>query len=210
MKIKICGICRPEDADAAVEEGADLLGFVFAPSPRRADPAVVRPVVRRLPAHVEAVGVFLNQPVDEVRRTLESAGLSIAQLHGSETPEEAAALGARVIKSFTTYGRQSLEALAGWDAWAFLLDVPKGAGGRSAVDPDFALCARKYGRVFLAGRLHAGTVGDAIRRVRPFGVDVASGVESAPGVKDRAAVRAFIRAARAAHRDTQTVKVSVR
>lgn len=210
MKIKICGICRPEDADAAVEEGADFLGFVFASSPRRADPETVRTIVRRLPSSVEAVGVFLNQPVEEVRRTLGTAGLSIAQLHGSETPEEAAAVGARIIKSFTTYSRQSLEALSRWDAWAFLLDVPKGAGARSAVDPDFAHCARKYGRVFLAGRLNAANVDEGIRRVRPFGVDVASSIESAPGVKDRAAIRAFIRAARAAHRDTQTVKVSVR
>ncbi|MFN3484380.1 MAG: phosphoribosylanthranilate isomerase [Planctomycetota bacterium] len=210
IKVKICGVTRVADALQAAEEGADYVGLIFAPSPRRVDLRAAQEIVAHLPADVEPVGVFLNQPLDEVRRTLERTGIRVAQLHGQESPEYCRRLGVPVIKTFDTYTEESLERLKTYDAFAYLLDVPKGAGTRSRIDPDWARLAKRHGRVFLAGKLTAETVGDLVARVRPFGVDVCSATEKSPGVKDFAKVRAFIRAAREAHRHSTRIKVRLR
>jgi len=210
LKIKICGITTPADALMSLEEGADLLGFIFCKSPRTVTARTAREIVRRLPDARQGVGVFNDQPLDEVRSILAETGLTVAQLHGHETPEYASALGVPVIKSFTEFTAEALEGLRKYDCWAYLLDVPKGQAARTAIDPDFAVCAKKYGKVIASGKLNPDNVYEVIRRIRPFGVDSASGTESAPGLKDRAKVRAFVQNARLADRETQRIKVTVR
>jgi phosphoribosylanthranilate isomerase len=195
VKVKICGCTRVDDALAAAEEGADFVGFVFAPSPRRAETAVARDAVRGLPRGTRAVGVFMDQPLDEVRSVLDRTGIGIAQLHGAESPADCAALGVLVIKAFVGLDERALPRLAEYDVYARLLDLPKGDPA-AQLDPDLARKAKKHGRLLLAGRLTPDRVGPLVRAVDPWGVDVAGGVESAPGVKDRELVRSFIRAAR--------------
>ncbi len=201
LKIKICGVTSAADAEAAAEEGADYIGLIFARSPRRIDAGTARDVVRNLPKGVEPVGVFMNQPLGEVRDILEVAGLRIAQLHGDETPDYARRVGVPVIKAFDTFDDATLERLRSFEAFAFLLDVPKGGGRRRPIDPDWALSAKRHGRVILAGNLDAGNVGPLVSRVRPYGVDCCAATERSPGIKDRSKIRDFIRAARQAYQD---------
>lgn len=210
MKIKICGITNPADADLALSEGADLLGFIFCKSPRSIDVRTAREIVRHLPDTRPGVGVFMDQPLADVRAILQETGLTMAQLHGRETAEYAHALGVPVIKTFTAFSAESLEALRKYDSWAYLLDVPKGVGARTKIDSEWAVCAKKFGRVFASGRLTAENVHEAIHRIRPYGVDCASGTERAPGRKDPGRLRAFIQATRTADAETQSVKVEVR
>lgn len=210
LKIKICGVTSVPDAVAAAEAGADYVGLIFARSPRRIDPRIAREIVAELPKGVEPVGVFMNQPLDEVRGILDATGLGIAQLHGEETPRVCKELGVPVIKTFDTFSDASLERLKKYDAFAFLLDVPKGGGGRSRIDPEWAILAKRHGRVILAGKLTPENVADLVVRVRPYGVDSCSGTEQAPGIKDRSKVRDFILAARAAHKETTKIRVKTR
>ena len=212
LKIKICGITRPEDAVAAAEEGADYIGLIFAKSARKIDVKTAQDILWTLPKGVEAVGVFMNQTLDEVRRILDATGLKTAQLHGDESPRFCKELGAPVIKTFDTFNDGSLDQLKKYDAFAFLLDLPKGggAGARAQVDPEWATLAKRHGKVLLAGKLTADSVGPMIRKVRPWGVDVCSATEKSPGVKDRAKLRDFIQSAREAHKDTTKIKVRTR
>jgi phosphoribosylanthranilate isomerase len=212
LKIKICGITRPEDAVAAAEEGADYVGLIFAKSARRIDVKMAQDILWTLPKGVEAVGVFMNQTLDEVRRILDATGLRTAQLHGDESPRFCKELGAPVIKSFDTYNDVSLDRLKKFDAFAFLLDLPKGggAGARAQIDPEWATLAKRHGKVLLAGKLTPESVGSMIRKVRPWGVDVCSATEKSPGVKDRSKLRDFIQAAREAHKETTRIKVRTR
>jgi phosphoribosylanthranilate isomerase len=212
LKIKICGITSVADAVAAVEEGADYIGLIFAKSARKIDVKTAQDILWNLPKGVEAVGVFMNQPLDDVRRILDVTGLKTAQLHGDESPRYCRELGVPVIKAFDTFSDGSLEKLKKFDAFAFLLDLPKGggAGARAQIDPEWATLAKRHGKVLLAGKLTSDSVGDMIRRVRPWGVDVSSGVEKAPGVKDRSKVRAFVGAAREAFKETTRIKVRTR
>jgi phosphoribosylanthranilate isomerase len=199
VNIKICGISSRRDADLAVAEGADLLGFVFMKGPRRIDPREAREIVKSLPANVNSVGVFRNQPQDEVRSVLAESGVGAAQLNGGEPPEYAAALGVRVIKTFPTFTRRSLEDLARYDSFAYLADP----GSRGAVDADWAACAKKFGRVMVAAPADFGALHELIHRVRPWGVD-------ATGVKDPERIRALVGAVRAAEQDSQKIRVTIR
>lgn len=212
LKIKICGITRPADVVAAAEEGADYVGLIFAKSARKIDVKTAQDILRVLPKGVEAVGVFMNQPMAEIRRILDETGLKIAQLHGDESPLSCKVLGAPVIKTFDTFNEGSLERLKQYDALAFLLDLPKGggAGARAAIDPEWAALAKRHGKVLLAGKLTADSVGAMIHKVRPWGVDVCSATEKSPGVKDRAKLRDFIQAARAAFKETRSINVKTR
>ena len=207
LKVKICGITNVPDSLAAAEEGADYVGLIFARSPRQVDLRSAREIVRQLPRGVEPVGVFLDQSLVDVRHLLDATGLGVAQLHGAETPGFAKDLGVPVIKTFDTFSDASIERLKAYDAFAFLLDVPKGEGARARprIDAGWALLAKRHGRVILAGKLDAANVGELVRRVRPFGVDSCRGTERAPGLKDRAKVRDFIQAARAAHKETTKI-----
>ncbi|HZN63388.1 MAG TPA: phosphoribosylanthranilate isomerase [Planctomycetota bacterium] len=206
MHIKICGIASKRDADAALAEGADSLGFAFMRGPRRADPRFVREIIRSLPDTFLSVGVFRNQPLDDVRSILTESGVRAAQLNGSEPPEFAAALGVPVIKAFSTFTRRSLEEVSRYDSFAYLADP----GGRGAVDADWAACAKKFGRVLVSAPPDVGALHDMIHRVRPWGVDAAGCTDSAPGVKDPARIRAVVAAVRAAAHDTQKIRVTIR
>ncbi len=198
-RVKVCGLVRRDDALRAADLGADALGFVFAPgSRRRADPERVARIVEELPPFVVAVGVFRDQPLDEVRALARACRLDLVQLHGSEDMAYIQRLGLRVIKAFGVGPGWSPEALEAYRALgAFLLDAPGGGTGRT-IPWGAARRARRYGRVVLAGGLHAGNVAEAVRRVRPWAVDAASGTEAAPGVKDPEKMEAFLRAVREA------------
>ncbi len=210
LRVKICGITSVADALLAAEEGADYLGLIFAKSARKIEVKRAHDVLWNLPKGVQAVGVFMDQPIDEVRGILDATGLKIAQLHGDESPRYCKELGVQVIKTFDTFSNGSLDKLKTYDAYAFLLDLPKGAAARSHLDPEWATLAKRHGHVMLAGKLTGQNVGDLVVRVRPYGVDSCSGTEKSPGVKDRAKVRDFIQAARAAHKETTRIKVKTR
>jgi phosphoribosylanthranilate isomerase len=212
LKVKICGVTRPADALAAAEAGADFIGLIFAKSPRQVDVPRAREIVKALPKGVEAVGVFMNHPLAELRETAAAVGLRLVQLHGDENADYCRAAGVPVIKTFDTFNDASLDRLKAYDAYAFLLDLPKGAGpkGRARIDLEWALVAKRHGKILLAGKLDPENVGAAVRRVRPWGVDTCRCTEKSPGIKDPAKIRDFIQAARLAHKETTRIKVRTR
>jgi len=201
MFLKICGITRLSDAEHAVRYGATALGFVFWPqSPRAVSVDRAAAIVRALPEAVTKVGVFVNEELDIVRRVVEASGIGVVQLHGDETPEYAGDLGLPVLRSVTL--ERFDEARVEWpESATFLLDaadpVRRGGTGRP-VDWAGAAEAARRRRVILAGGLTPENVADAIATVRPFGVDVSSGVEEAPGVKDVAKIARFLSSAQQA------------
>jgi phosphoribosylanthranilate isomerase len=201
MFIKVCGITRASDARHAVEQGATALGFVLWPkSPRAVTVERAAEIIAELPSHVMTVGVFVNEPVDSIRSAAEHARLTAVQLHGNEPPAYADALDWPVIRAVSV---GDIDVAA--DAWsadtALLVDnidpVRRGGTGR-AVDWTRAADVAKTRKVVLAGGLTPENVATAIRVVHPFGVDVSSGVESAPGLKDLDKVTQFISNARLA------------
>jgi phosphoribosylanthranilate isomerase len=201
--VKICGVTNEADALAAVEAGADALGFMFYPaSPRHVAAAVVSEIVHRLPPQVLTFGVFVNPVFEEARAIAASCGLGGIQLHGDEPPELCARFAPlKVWKAFRIRDDNSLKPLPRYAVDAWLLDAHsfKALGGTGErFNWELAVRARSLGRpVVLAGGLTPENIADAVRQVRPWGVDVSSGVEAAPGQKDHAKVRAFIRAAKA-------------
>lgn len=202
-RVKICGVTRVEDALAAVRAGADALGFNFWPrSKRYLPPADARAIVRRLPAFVTAVGVFVDPSRDEALRAVEASGVAVAQLHGDEPPELCASLPLPVLKGIRLGGRKDLAQLVAYDVAGFLLDAPSAGYGGSGTTCDWALAAEVARElpVVLAGGLGPDNVAEAVRQVRPWAVDVASGVEAAPGVKDEEKVRRFVERAKEAVR----------
>jgi len=203
VKVKICGITRAEDAAAAVAAGADLLGFVFHDgSPRHVSVAAAAAMARNIPPHVVRVGLFVNAPEADVTAALRACGLQLLQFHGDEPPEYCRQFPVMTMKAFRMRDAETLRQLPEYPTAAWLLDafVPGARGGTGhTFNWELAVAAVKLGRpVFLAGGLTPDNVADAVRRVRPFAVDVSSGVEAAPGVKDAARMRAFIAAAKAA------------
>jgi phosphoribosylanthranilate isomerase len=196
VKVKICGNTTLDDAIAAVQGGADAVGFIFyRKSPRAVEPKAAADIVARLPPFVVPVGVFVNEDLAVVRRIMEECRIPLAQLHGDETPQYCLELGRPVIKAIRVRDQRDLERLASYQVSGFVLDafvegVPGGTG--VTVDWDLVSEAQMLGPIILAGGLTPDNVVEAIRRVRPYGVDVSSGVEAAPGVKDHAKVRAFI------------------
>jgi phosphoribosylanthranilate isomerase len=202
MLVKICGITRLEDAEAAVELGAGALGFVFWPkSPRYVDPERARAIAAQLPAFVTTVGVFVDQPPRLVNGVAARVGLSAVQLHGDETTEMLDHIDRPVVKAFGL-AATPVEAADAWPARVRLLidahDPEKRGGTGRTVDWARAAAIAARRPVLLAGGLTPANVADAIRAVRPFGLDISSGVESAPGLKDRARLRALFEAV-AAH-----------
>jgi phosphoribosylanthranilate isomerase len=199
MFVKICGITRPIDAQNAVRLGATALGFVFWPeSPRAVAPERVAEIVATVPTPVMTVGVFVNEELDVVRRIVASTGIGVVQLHGDESPDYAAALEVPVFRSVTLAAFEA--ASRAWpEQTTFLLDaadpVRRGGTGRT-LDWSRAAAAARRSRVILAGGLTPANVADAIAVVQPFGVDVSSGVEEAPGVKDGEKVKRFLDQAR--------------
>lgn len=199
MFVKICGITSEEDALLAVAMGADAVGFVFAPSPRQVAAGLVRDIVRRLPPEVLTVGVFRDEAAERVVDIVNSTGLRAAQLHGRETAEQTKWTRQRVpfvIKGFAA-GDPALERADDFGADAVLVDS-HAPGSGEVFDWSLAEGAPVNRRVILAGGLTPENVAEAIERVRPWGVDVSTGVEDGPGRKDARKVRDFVRNARAA------------
>jgi phosphoribosylanthranilate isomerase len=208
VRVKICGITNWLDARAACDAGADALGFNFyAKSPRVISPAAAWDMRKKLPPFVAAVGVFVNWKAGPVNSLAASLQLSAAQLHGDETPQVAAEVARRVpvIKAFRIRKDFSLAQLAKFAAAAaILLDgAQAGQYGGTGKTTDWALAdkaARKH-RIILSGGLNPENVAEAIRAVRPYAVDVASGVESRPGKKDAGKLREFLREVERASRE---------
>ena len=200
-KIKICGIKTVDDALAAIDLGADLIGFNFYPkSPRYVEVDHCRGIMStvRKYGYVKYVGVFVNASVEEIRATMETCGLSLAQLHGDETADMLSALAGKAFKAFRGIP-QNTDGFARDDAPALLVDASvKGAYGGTGVTADWndaAVLAKKY-PLLLAGGLTPENVAEAVRQVRPWGVDVASGVESGAGEKDARKMKAFVQSVR--------------
>jgi phosphoribosylanthranilate isomerase len=195
--VKICGVTRPADAEAAARAGADLIGMIlWAPSPRSVDRERARRVREAIPAGVEAVGVFVDEDPDLVAELADELRLDRVQLHGSEPPA--------VVERF---GARALRGVRDGDASEVPAGVPvvfdRAFGEWPSLEAHRAhwAAARELGRgraVLLAGALDAGTVAEAVRQAAPYGVDTARGVESAPGIKDHEAIRRFVEAAKGA------------
>jgi len=201
VQIKICGITNVEDALAAVSAGADALGFVFHPaSPRYVTPGQARGIIGALPAPVCTVGVFVNLPVVEVLQIAEMCGLDVIQLHGAESREYCRRIPReRLIKALSFRSEEEFALAADYPVKAFLVDahdpVRFGGTGKTCDWNVARKVAERYPLV-LAGGLRAKNIAAALETVRPFAVDVSSGVESAPGKKDHAKLRALIAAVR--------------
>ena len=202
MFVKICGITRLEDAQAAVAAGADALGFVFWPdSPRRVAIDMAKRIAAK--ASVTTVGVFVDQPAEDVNRIADEVGLGVVQLHGAESLAYARTIARPVWKALTLD--------ASIDAWpddvTILLDahdpVRKGGTGRT-IDWKRAADIAKRRRVILAGGLKAENVGEALANVQPYGIDVSSGVEREPGMKDVGRLRALFEAVNGSHHQTRS------
>ena len=196
VRVKICGITNRGDAGAAVEAGADALGFIFAPSTRKVSPQAAREIIRSLPPFVIKVGVFVNERISIIREIVEWCGINVIQFHGSESPEVVRRFYPASIKAFKMKAPESVEAISAYRMGAALLDTyyPSLEGGTGkAFNWSWALAAKKAGvPVILSGGLNPDNVRDAIQMVHPYAVDVASGVESSPGKKDRNKVQDFI------------------
>ena len=199
MWVKICGTTSEEDALAAAALGADAVGFIFAPSPRRVTAVQAYDIVRRLPPEILAVGVFRDETPKRVVDICRRVGLGGAQLHGHETAADTRLVRQRVplvIKAFTA-GDDALDELDEYGADAVLIDSPEPGSGR-VFDWSLAQGVPAGRRLILAGGLGPDNVVEAVTRAAPWGVDVCSGVEAAPGRKDAVKLRAFIAAAKAA------------
>jgi phosphoribosylanthranilate isomerase len=203
MQIKICGIMSSNDALACAAAGVDLIGLNFyEESPRYIGPDQARSIRQTLPSSVQAVGIFVDSSVGEIRRIAHDVGLRMVQLHGSESPEMCAELaqGFEVIKALRIDGEFEARRVSAYPACTILLDTydEERAGGTGEVgDWELARQTRKFAtRLILAGGLNPENVAEAIAIVNPDGVDVCSSLESAPGVKDLGRVRQFVAAAR--------------
>jgi phosphoribosylanthranilate isomerase len=205
VRVKICGLTRVEDALAAVELGADALGFVFAPSPRRVSPEQARAIIRELPPLVQTVGVFVDEDPERVEYTARYCDLDLLQFHGGESPAYCRGFGRRAIKALRLRSRRELPGVSEYAgaAGALLLDtlVPGQQGGTGRTfDWDLALEAARYGRIIVAGGLNPENVAAAISAAKPYGVDASSGLEREPGIKDHGKMARFIERAREAAR----------
>lgn len=196
--VKICGLTTEEDALLAVAVGADALGFIFAPSKRQVTASRVADIVKRLPREITTVAVFRDETPTRIRQIVNQTGVTAVQLHGHETPDIVAEvkLDVRTVFKAVPAGSEAFMQAHEFGADAILVDNPNPGSGqlfdwRLAEDAPFSV------PLILAGGLDPTNVADAIRKVRPWGVDVASGVERAPGIKDPILVRDFVAAARA-------------
>lgn len=195
-KVKICGITNVEDALQAVAAGADALGFVlYDKSPRFVSPLEAQKIIVELPPFVTTVGLFVNEPVPQIRRIMTAARLDVVQLHGDEPPEKCLIEPLRVIKALRVRDAASLQGVDRYQVSALLLDAwSDDAYGGTGKRFDWQLARRLTGKrpLILAGGLTPENVIDAVRLVKPYAVDVSSGVEAAPGKKDHQKVAEFI------------------
>jgi phosphoribosylanthranilate isomerase len=199
-RVKICGITSERDAASAIEAGADALGFVFyEKSPRFVTREIARDIIAKVPPFITTVGVFVNETADVIKGLREFVPLDRVQLHGDEDPEFSELLGPGVIKALRIKGEEDILVLKDYNATAFLLDAfvdGKPGGTGATFDWAIALEAKRYGRIILSGGLTPENVAEAVVRAAPYAVDVSSGVESSPGVKDPDKIRRFIEEAK--------------
>lgn len=204
LRIKICGMTNLKDALAAVEYGADAVGFIFyKKSPRAIAPAMAKNIVSQLPPFITTVGVFVDEKTSEIEKIVNYVGLNAIQLHGSELPEDCN-LSKKVIKAIRIKDLTDIKILKRYKTVsAFLLDThslhaPGGTG--QIFNWNIARKAKRFGRIILAGGLTPENVEDAIKQVQPYGVDVATGVEgNTKGIKDHRKLKLFIERARRAY-----------
>jgi len=213
-QIKICGVTSANDARACVELGADMIGFNFyRKSPRYIEPADVRRIFDALPAQIRAVGVFVDADRAEIRKVAKTAGVRCVQLHGHTTPESCNELAEefRVIRALSTDARFEPQQTAAFPDCDVLIDAyhPELRGGTGQTcDWSAAQAAMRYTRfLILSGGLTARNVGSAIAVVAPHAVDVCSGIESAPGVKDHRKLKQFINVVRTAERSAPATSI---
>lgn len=196
MFVKICGIKTVEAAQIAATSGTDFLGFIFAESSRKIEPEAAAKIVKELPASVKTVGVFANQTEEEVRKIASVVGLDYIQLHGEESAEFSKNMPLPVIKAFSIKSNEDFKKLENYPATYFLVDLPKNPksslNNRKTLDwTALSSASLPLEKIILAGGLTAENVAEAVGIVKPFGVDVASGVET-DGVKDEQKMRAFV------------------
>lgn len=200
-QVKICGITNVADAQVAIDAGADLLGLIFyPPSPRYVTLEQARAIVACLPTGCQAVGVFVNSPVETMTQMVEQCGLHLLQLHGEESPAVCQQVPCPVIKTFRFNAHVQPAMMRSYAVKAFLIEgfhAEIYGGGGVQADWQRVAGLHDYGRLILAGGLTPRNVQEAIRIVRPYAVDVCSGVEATPGKKDWAKVRAFVANAKA-------------
>jgi phosphoribosylanthranilate isomerase len=209
-QIKICGVTNANDARMCAELGADMIGFNFYPqSPRYVEPEVARQIIETLPSHADAVGVFVNGDADEIRNTANAAGVRCVQLHGDFSPDVGRELARefRVIQVFSTHPQFRPEDVALFSHCDVLVDAHhpdlRGGTGKTC-DWSAARAILRFSRfLILSGGLNAENVASAIKAVTPHAVDVCSGVESAPGVKNHRAIKKFITSVRMVERSFQ-------
>ncbi len=199
-KIKICGLTNADDALKAAELGADYAGFIFyEKSARHVTAEKASEIIKQLPESVQAIGVFVNQGVDEIEKTVNLCALSGVQLHGDESPDFVSKVPVQVIKAFRIQDETSLEGVNDYDVFAFLFDVYSGDlyGGTGTMFDLSLISEKQFGKpVFLSGGLTPENVCSAIKEVQPYAVDVCSGTEREPGKKDHDKLEAFVRAIR--------------
>lgn len=204
VRVKICGITNLDDAMAVVDFRADALGFVFFKgSPRYISPDDAGAIIRRLPSFITTVGVFVNESTDQIEETIKLTGIDVVQLHGDEPPEMCNNISRRIIKAIRVKSLESLDPLKNYKdrVSAFLLDTftPDILGGTGQIfNWDIAIDAKQFGKIILAGGLTPDNIAKAVRRVRPYGVDVSSGIESEKGKKDHKKMKLFIERAKGA------------
>jgi len=198
-RIKICGITNEEDALAAIRCGADALGFVFAKGPRQIEPERARDIIKKLPPLISTVGVFVDERQQRVREIALRCHLDALQLHGSESPAYCRGFYRKVIKAFRVQDESIAGEMARYGVDAYLLDSSTGGGTSQRFNWDLA--EGLPGRIILAGGLTPENVAEAIRRVRPYAVDVSSGVELSPGRKDHRLMEEFVSNVRRGERE---------
>ncbi len=204
-RVKVCGMTRVEDALKAAELGADAVGFIFyKKSPRAVTVAQAKAIIKELPPFVHRVGVFVNEGIERINSMKDRLGLDLVQLHGDESPAFSKKVNSRVLKAIRVSDSTSLKELAKFNVEGFLLDTfhPGVYGGTGEVfDWKLAKQAGKFGRIIVAGGLNQDNVAEAISKARPYGVDVCSGVEKLPGIKDIKKLRAFLRAVQSVNKE---------
>ena len=196
-RVKICGITNLTDAETAIAAGADALGFIFVPqTPRYITPNVATEIIRALPPFVTTVGVFRNAKHKEIQDVATETGLTSVQLHGTESPKFCAQISLPVIKVFELQNEVNLQTINDYSVSAYLVDKPK-SGSDGTINLELAVKVRHHtNRLILAGGLTPENVADAVQYVKPYAVDVASGVEAEKRYKDSNKIKAFIKAVR--------------
>ncbi len=197
VKIKICGITNLEDALVASKFGTDALGFIFAKSPRNIEPATAKNIIQKLPPFITSVGVFKDERIDVINRIISSTGIDVVQLHGAESPEYCRLIkNARVIKRIKidheTKFSDVLREMAKYSVSGYLLDPGEGSGRIF----DWNIIKNIEGTIIIGGGLNTENVKSMLTLLRPYGIDVCSGVEKFPGKKDPIKIKTFIKEVR--------------